>query len=154
MGIGWKATALAAATLTSFGVLFFVLRRQLPALVTPRGDLQALAAAAIAVMAVAQPFMATGVVLGQGMRGAGATRVALAVSVLAGFGVRLVATWIATMVFHLGVPGIWMGSTADWIVRAILLAVLWRRGAWRSDAAKIDPLTPPLVPASERAEVA
>jgi putative MATE family efflux protein len=157
--IGWRSTMLAAITLTTFGLAFFALRRQLPALVTPRGDLQDLAAAAIGVMAIAQPFMATGVVLGQGMRGAGATRVALVVSVLAGFGVRLVATWIATIVLHLGVPGVWMGSTADWIVRASLLIVLWRRGVWmksaaRIDAPTIDPLVTPPEPPVERAEVA
>ena len=153
-GVGWRSTALAAATLSTFGVVFFLLRRQLPALVTPRGDLQEIAAGAIVVMAVAQPFMATGVVLGQGMRGAGATRVALVVSVLAGFGVRLVATWITTVTLHLGVPGVWMGSTADWIVRALLLAVLWRRGAWKKSAARLETITPPMSPAAESAEVA
>jgi Na+-driven multidrug efflux pump len=126
--VGWSATALAVATLSTFGLGFFALRHVLPALVTPRVDLQAAAAAAIVVVAIAQPFMAAGVVLGQAGRGAGATRPVMFVSLFAGFGVRLAATWVATSALHLGVVGVWMGSTSDWITRTIALAILWRSG--------------------------
>jgi len=130
MRIGWWSTGLAVLTLSTFGVAFLLLRNVLPAMVTPRHDLQAEAARALTVVAIAQPFMAIGVVLGQGVRGAGATRLALMVSMFAGFGVRLIATWIATA-HGLGVTGVWIGSTCDWIVRTVLLIMVWRSGAWR-----------------------
>ncbi len=126
--MGWIATALAMATLGSFGLLFVALRHVLPALVTPRADLQAIAANALFVVGVAQPFMAAGVVLGQAGRGAGATRAVMWVSVACGFGVRLVAAWCTTVLLHLGVAGIWMGSTCDWAARTIILALLWHSG--------------------------
>ncbi len=129
--VGWRASLAAMITLSSFGLVFLLLRRQLPALVTPRSDLQLVAARAMVVMACAQPFMAIAVVLGQGLRGAGATRTALLVSLLGGFGARLVATWIATTTLGLGVTGVWLGSTTDWVVRALLLMPLWRSGRWR-----------------------
>ncbi len=128
--VGWSSTALAVVTLGAFGVVFFAFRHALPALVTPRPDLQAAAAEAIVVMAIAQPFMAVGVVLGQGVRGAGATRVALFVSMACGFGVRLIATWIATS-HGMGIPGVWLGSTCDWIARTIVLVAIWRGSAWQ-----------------------
>ncbi len=126
--LGWIATALAVVTLSSFGLLFVALRHVLPAIVTPRADLQATAANALFVVGLAQPFMAAGVVLGQAGRGAGATREVMWVSVACGFGVRLVAAWCTTAVLHYGVAGIWMGSTFDWASRTLILAVLWRSG--------------------------
>jgi putative MATE family efflux protein len=131
MRVGWRSSFVAMLTLTSFGVVFLLLRNQLPALITPRLDLQQAAARAMIVMAAAQPFMAVAVVLGQGFRGAGATRTALLVSLLGGFGARLLATWWATTALDLGIRGVWLGSTVDWIVRAGLLVVLWRMGKWR-----------------------
>lgn len=128
--VGWASAGLATITLSTFGVAFLLLRHQLPALVTPRVDLQLAAAQAIVVMACAQPFMAIGVVLGQGVRGAGATRIALLVSLIGGFGVRLLSTWIATTHFSLGITGVWVGSTCDWIARTFLLVAIWRAGTW------------------------
>lgn len=128
--VGWSSTGLAVLTLGTFGLVFLVFRHALPALVTPRPDLQVAAAEAIVVMAIAQPFMATGVVLGQGVRGAGATRIALLVSIACGFGVRLVATWIATTK-GMGITGVWVGSTCDWIARTIVLLAIWRAGTWQ-----------------------
>jgi putative MATE family efflux protein len=130
--VGWQSTMLAVATLSFFGACFFLFRKQLPAIVTPRADLQHAAAQAIIVMSCAQPFMAIGVVLGQGLRGAGATRTSLLVSLVAGFGVRLLVTWIATSTMHLGIVGVWAGSTADWMTRTMLLVPIWRSGRWRA----------------------
>ncbi len=131
--VGWWSTGLAVVTLSTFGLGFVALRHQLPALVTPRLDLQREAARALVVAALAQPFMAVGVVLGQAVRGAGATRIALLVSIVGGFGVRLLATWLATA-HGLGVTGIWIGSTCDWIARTLLLIFIWRSAAWRPAA--------------------
>lgn len=130
--VGWATTGLAIATLSTFGLGFFLLRHQLPALVTPKLELQVAAAQALVVVAIAQPFMAAGVVLGQAVRGAGAVRVALLVSLFGGFIVRLLATWIATS-RGLGVTGVWLGSTCDWATRALLLAWVWRAGLYRLD---------------------
>lgn len=131
--VGWWSMWLAVATLSTFGVGFLLLRHQLPALVTPRADLQLEAARALIVVAVAQPFMAVAVVLGQAVRGAGATRAALLVSLVGGFGVRLIATWVATA-HGMGIVGVWVGSTCDWITRTVLLILIWRSSVWRPAA--------------------
>jgi Na+-driven multidrug efflux pump len=83
------------------------------------------------VAAVAQPFMAVATVIGMALRGAGATRSVLAVSLLSSFAVRLGATWLFAITLDYGLVGVWMGSTADWIVRTLLLAAIWARGRWR-----------------------
>jgi MATE family multidrug resistance protein len=134
--VGWLSTAAGAVALSSFGLAFLALRDVLPAMVTERASVRAAASASIVVMAIAQPFMAAGVILGQSLRGAGEVRRALAVSVIAGFGVRLGVTGFATFGgaygLSLGLRGVWLGSLADWIVRTAMLVPLWRWSALRA----------------------
>jgi Na+-driven multidrug efflux pump len=88
------------------------------------------------VLAVAQPFMGVSIVLAQSLRGAGRTREALGVSLVGAVIVRLSATWFFAITLGLGLTGVWMGSTLDWMVRSALLAVLGRRATARARAAR------------------
>ncbi len=130
----WIATRYAAITLTTFGVLALLGRSVILPIFTPEHpEVVALGREAMPVLAVAQPFMAMGVVLAQAIRGAGRTREVLGVSVLGGVVVRLAATATFALVLGWGLVGVWLGSTVDWVVRSIVLSVLGRRG-WRSAA--------------------
>jgi len=75
----------------------------------------------IPVLLLAQPFMALGIVLGQSLRGAGDTRGALGVSAIGALAVRLGCTWLFAVKLGLGLQGVWLGSTCDWITRSVLL---------------------------------
>lgn len=119
----WIATRYAVVSLTLFGVLALLLRDWVLPIFSDDPAVLALGRSAVPVLAIAQPFMAMGIVLAQALRGAGKTRQALAYSVVGAVGVRLTATWFFALSMGLGLVGVWMGSTADWIVRAIVLAV-------------------------------
>ena len=116
------ATTYAVLTLTALGALSFLAR----GLVLPAfcDDPKVLAAglATMPVLVLAQPFMAVGVVRAQALRGAGATGKALGVSLVGALVVRLAATWAFAYGLGLGLVGIWLGSTVDWIVRTALFA--------------------------------
>lgn len=124
------ATALGAGALGTLGLLFVALPAPLLEAFTPDGNVVRTALPAMWVAAVAQPFMAVGVVLGQAVRGAGATRAALVVTLTGGLVVRLIATWLLAHVAGLGLVGVWLGSTCDWAVRTALFALVWRSGGW------------------------
>ena len=83
------------------------------------------------VAAAAQPFMATAVVLSEAVRGAGATRTALAVTLVGGLLVRLGVTALCAFGLGWGLVGVWVGSTVDWVVRAALLLGVFARGRWQ-----------------------
>ena len=114
----------AVALLTTVGVVFFATRSVVLPIFTPEADVIAAGAAAVPVLAFAQPFMATSVVVAEALRGGGFTRTVLCVSALSAFVVRLSCTWLFAITWGLGLTGVWMGSTADWIVRTALLVSL------------------------------
>jgi putative MATE family efflux protein len=129
---GLYATAMAIALLGAFGIVFAAAPRFLIEAFSPDPHVVGAGARALYVTALAQPFMATGVVLGMSLRGAGDTRTVLAVTLVAGLFVRVLASYFFAIVLDLGLVGIWMGSTSDWVTRTVLLGIAWARGGWRT----------------------
>jgi len=128
------ATRDAMLLLSAFGAVFALLRFQVLAVFTADPVVVALGAAALPVLALAQPFMASAVTLGQALRGAGFTREVMFISGLGALVVRLACTWMFAITLGLGVVGVVMGSTADWAVRSVLLGFMGRLRASKYNA--------------------
>jgi putative MATE family efflux protein len=116
----------AAIALTALGIAVLVLRRFILPIFAKDAAVIAVGLSAVPVLAIAQPFMAVAIVMSQALRGAGRTRVALLISLVGAVFVRLSCTWLFAIVLDLGLPGVWLGSTCDWLVRAILVSVASR----------------------------
>ncbi len=123
--------ALACGVLGTCGIGFAIAPEMLVRAFSEDPAVIASAAPVLYVAAIAQPLMATGVVLGEAARGAGATKVALGVSLACGAGVRLLLAYFFARVCGLGLVGIWLGSTGDWLVRALLYGAFVRSGGLR-----------------------
>ena len=119
----------AIVLLSIFGLVFLVFRRPILSVFSSDPIVIALGVAAVPVLVLAQPFMATSTVAAQALRGAGQTRIVLGVSTIGAFGVRLCGTWLFAITCGLGLTGVWMGSTCDWVVRATLLVFMARAQA-------------------------
>jgi putative MATE family efflux protein len=128
---GLIAAGMAVLVLTSFGLLFAAAPRALMLSFTDDAAIVDLGARSLLVAAVAQPFMAFATVIGMGLRGAGDTKTVLGVTLVCSLGVRLAATWLFAVTLGMGLFGVWLGSTADWVVRSIMLGVAYARGGWR-----------------------
>jgi putative MATE family efflux protein len=120
------AVRYAVALLCSVGVLFLALRRVILPIFSSDAEVIALGCRAVPVLALAQPFMATATVLAQSLRGAGMTRPVLGVSAIGAFAVRITCTWFFALGLGMGLTGVWVGSTCDWVVRSVLLVWLAR----------------------------
>lgn len=129
---GWWSAGIGVAALGAVGVFFYVAAEPLVALFTDDAAVIALGAGCLRIAAVAQPLMAAVAALGGALRGAGDTRTPMLVAVVGPIGVRLVACWILAFELGWGLWGIWIGSTLDWGVRAVWLAVVFARGRWQA----------------------
>ncbi|HET6581892.1 MAG TPA: MATE family efflux transporter, partial [Nannocystaceae bacterium] len=118
---GFVATMLATLSITLVGILLWASGRwTLPIFVAPGEDGTAFLATGLAllpILAMAQPFMTTSIVLANGLRGAGDTRSPLVAALLGGLVVRVSLAWTLGIALDLGLPGIWYASTIDWVVR-------------------------------------
>ncbi len=95
-------------------------------------DVLALAVPCLAIAAVEAPVLGVAAVMAEALRGAGDTRAALRATFVGGLMVRLAATYVFAFVLDLGLRGVWMASTLDWTVRAVILWASFRRGGWKS----------------------
>jgi putative MATE family efflux protein len=128
---GLLAAGMSVALLTACGLVFAAAPRLMMAAFSSDPEIVQTGARSLYIAAVAQPFMAFATVIGMALRGAGATRTVLAVTFVCSLLVRLGATWFFAVTLGLGLVGVWLGSTADWMVRTGLLGAAYLRGRWR-----------------------
>ena len=126
------AVALAVATLGIGSLIFFLLPEFLLSIFSADKKIIAAAVPCLYIAAIAQPFMAASIVLEQALRGAGDTRTAFYISLAGWFIVRIIATYVLAIVWDLGLIGVWLGSTCDWIFRATILLFVFWRGQWQN----------------------
>jgi putative MATE family efflux protein len=117
-----SAVAMATVALTGFALVFVAAPSMLLAVFSSDPAIGAAGRSALSIAAFAQPIMAIAVVGSMALRGAGATKRVLWITMIAGVAVRLSATWLFAVHLDMGLTGVWLGSTADWIVQAALIA--------------------------------
>ena len=88
-------------------------------------------AMAIGLLGIAQVPMSAGFTIVGALRGAGDTRAVLNMTLISVWGVRLIGTWFAVQVLHLGLMGAWLVMALDWCTRAAVALVRWKSGHWK-----------------------
>lgn len=120
-----RSAVLASVTwLCAVGVFYYALRRPLVGIFTKDPETVAEGVRTMWVFLLAQPFMAAAQVLAAALRGSGRTGIVFGVSTLGAIFVRLSCTYTLAFPMHMGLPGVWLGSTSDWVVRTAVLAFL------------------------------
>jgi len=66
------------------------------------------------------------------LRGAGDTRATLVVTFAGIWLVRVVFGYLLGIVLGLGLFGMWIAWFSDWFVRAVLIALRFRTGKWKT----------------------
>ncbi|MCG8556055.1 MAG: MATE family efflux transporter [Proteobacteria bacterium] len=128
---GWIAVGLGAALLCLASVLFLSAPEFLVGLFVQDRAVVELGAKCLLIGAAAQPAMGAGATLAANLRAAGDTRTPLLAALVGTLGVRVGATYFLAFVLDLGLVGVWLGSTCDWSLRALWLALVFRVGRWQ-----------------------
>ncbi len=129
---GVIALRLAVIVMSLMGVLFFFFPRQFMTIFTNDPQVINQGLVPLRIIALAQPFLATTMVLSGALRGAGDTRGPLLVTTLGIWCIRLPLAIFLVNTTSLGLVAAWLTMIVDQIVRALFFIPRFRSGKWKT----------------------
>lgn len=129
---GHAAARLGAVLLGVVGLSFLLFPELLIRIFTDDPEVIELGANCFRIAAIAQPFMAISDAFAGALRGAGDTASPMWAALLGPVIVRLTTCYLLAYPAGLGLLGIWIGSTLDWLVRATWMIWRFRSGHWQN----------------------
>ena len=126
-----KNCQIALAMMGFFAFIFLVFAKPMAMVFHPEQDVLALATYCVMIAALEQPALAIYMVYSGGLRGAGDTLSPMIITIVGTLCFHLPVAYVFGIVLEWGLPGIWFGAALGWILRAIAVYILFRRGRWR-----------------------
>jgi putative MATE family efflux protein len=114
------------------GVGYILWREFLVGLYTTDPEVRRLGEMLLVFIALAQPMQSVSIVLASALRGAGDTRATLVITFIGIWVVRVAFGFLMGIVLGLGLFGVWLGWIADFSARAVLIALRFRTGKWKT----------------------
>jgi putative MATE family efflux protein len=114
-----------------FAFIFLAFAKPMAKIFHPEQDVLALSAFCVMIAAIEQPALAIYMVYAGGLRGAGDTLSPMIVTIAGTLCFHLPVAYIFGIVLEWGLAGIWFGAALDWILRAIAVYILFRKGRWK-----------------------
>lgn len=128
---GWNAWKMSAWLSGVMGLVLLILPEKLMGLYVSDPEIIRMGALSLRIMGIAQVPMSAGFTIVGALRGAGDTRAVLKMTLISVWGVRLIGTWFAVQVLHLGLMGAWLVMALDWCTRAAVALIRWKSGHWK-----------------------
>jgi putative MATE family efflux protein len=125
-----RTAHLGVGALALFGTVLVMFSEQLIAIFVQSDSSVGLGSVCLMLVAYAQPLMALTDIFSGAHRGAGDTKTPMWAAVIGPVSVRLCACWYLAFSLDLGLVGIWLGSSLDWLVRTCFMALRTHRGKW------------------------
>jgi putative MATE family efflux protein len=127
-----KNCQIALALMGFFAIIFLVFAKPMASVFHPEQDVLALSAYCVMIAAIEQPALAIYMVYAGGLRGAGDTLSPMIVTIVGTLCFHLPVAYVFGIVLEWGLAGIWFGAALAWILRAIAVYILFRKGRWRT----------------------
>ena len=127
---GWDTVKVAAVVLAAIGLFMFAVPDLVLAGFLHDPDTLALARTPLQIFGASIGLDAVGLVLIQGLLGAGASRPAMVLSVVGQWGIFLPLAYFAGPVMGWGLVGIWSALVVQRALQALGATWLWQRGQW------------------------
>jgi len=129
--VGWISAGLGAAVLGVVGLLFWFFPATLLGWFTDNPVLIEMGVPCLKLAAAIQPVMAVCDAMAGSLRGAGDTRTPMLAAFIGPGVVRLFFCWFLAFEMNMGLFGIWVGTSLDWLARLVFLTIMFKRGRWR-----------------------
>jgi len=113
------------------GVLFLVMPQPIVRIFSRDPEVIQLAVVCLRLVAIAQPALATWMIIAGGLRGAGDTRAILKIVVIGFVFVRVALAYILAIELGYGLIGAWVAMVIDLFVRGFLIQRRFSKGDWK-----------------------
>lgn len=110
-----------------FGIIFALVPYHIAALFTNDQEIINIAGLLLRIASLEQLTIAIASVMGGILRGTGDTRTPMIITVLATWAYRLPMLYLVIRVLHLPIQYAWIVFVTDWLLRSIVLTVIYRR---------------------------
>lgn len=114
-----------------FALIFLFFPEHITGLFQAENKVHSLAALCLMISAIEQPALAVYMVYAGGLRGAGDTVSPMIVAIVGTLCLHVPLAYLFGITLQWGLAGVWFGAAIDWIVRAIAIFLLYKRGRWR-----------------------
>lgn len=114
-----------------FALIFLVFPSQMAMIFKPESSVLSLSAACVMVAAIEQPALAVYMVYAGGLRGAGDTISPMIITIAGTLCLHVPLAYLFGITLKWGLAGVWFGAAVDWIIRAIAIYILYKRGRWK-----------------------
>ncbi len=122
-----RALMVSLTVMSTMGLLFLFIPGYLARIFTNDPTIASIAAICLMIGAIEQPFMGFCHIIKGTFQGTGDTRTPIYLGAAGVWVPRLILSYLLALHFKMGLTGIWIATTADWIVRAILYFIVYRR---------------------------
>lgn len=124
-------TAVACAIMGLFGFVFMFFGELLTSIISSDPIHLKHAPNLLFIAGTIQIFFAIGMVVRQGLRGAGDAIWPFVITTISSYFVRLPAAWLLGVYLGLGIEGIWYALCGELVVRGLLFAARFLQGGWK-----------------------
>jgi putative MATE family efflux protein len=128
----WTAGRYGMWFLGSVGVAFVLFASHIVAIFTADPAVAAYATATLRTIALGFPFYAYGMVFTQSFNGAGDTRTPTTINLIVFWLLEIPLAWILARPLGFGPAGVFAAATVAFCLLAVLSALLFRRGRWKT----------------------
>ena len=129
---GWTSVKLGLLFFGILGLVELVFARPILGFMTQSALVQEHALIPMRIMGVCTPIVAVGMIVVEALFGAGNSRYVMIVQTLLHFGILVPFAYVLGVVFHLGLPGIWLSALAYATALAVVMCRKFRSGDWKS----------------------
>lgn len=131
MNNGYICMIMGLIVMSTMGLIFFIFPNFIIAMFTKDLNVRILAASALRIVSICQPFLAITMILSGALRGAGATKSVLLVTFLGIFLVRIPTTYLFLYILKTGLLGAWIVMTIDLATRSLIIFYIFKKGSWK-----------------------
>ena len=129
----WRLMRYAVASIGILNIFIFLLREPIAGFYNLSPETQELAILLFCYHGICGIFIwPFSFALPNALRGASDVKYTMVVSIVSIFLCRIASSYLLALTFGLGLFGVWIGMTIDWVFRSIFFIARFRSGAWQN----------------------